>query len=261
VISLLLLASAHAACPDPTTALDAAEAAVVAGDLKRAEGANLDAMAAFGCGPAADPSMLARMWNAQGAALLIAGDSVSAHIAFRAAHRVAPGVWDARYGADMAAAAKLAAAEATADGQLAWTGGPDDAQAFIDGQPATQPATVAGGLHVFQAAQGGATWFASNTYVPPGDLNTLELPFPFSSSVAENTEPKRRFPTLLVAGAAGLALGGASVAGAVIQTGTMEDATETDTLDTAFRRQQVFGTAAWPLIGLGATGVVLHFVL
>ena len=261
MIPLLLVATASAACPDPSTALDAAEAAVIAGDLKRAEAANLEAMAAFGCGPAADPAALARMWNAQGAALLLTSDTVSAHIAFRAAHRVAPGVWDARYGADMAAAAKAATAEVPADGKLAWTGGPDDTEAWVDGQPATQPATVPGGLHVFQAAQAGATWFAANTYVPPGDLVTLELPFPFSPPVAENTPPGRRFPTLLVAGAAGLLLGGASVAGAVIQTGNMEDATGTTALDAAYNRQRVFGTVAWPLIGLGATGVVLHFVL
>ncbi len=163
-------AMAQGVCAGREDALAALEEAVVTADLGVVQQRIDDVVATFECGRGATAEQLARLWNAEGAYLLLEGDPIAAEESFQAAKRVAPDLWTGAFGPKMRETWDDAP-EATERGTISvdprlswWT-------VLVDGQPAKIPDDVPTGLHV---VQGGPSTddirFGKLVYVRPGGI-------------------------------------------------------------------------------------------
>lgn len=243
---LFFAASAHAECAPISDALEAATRALVDGaDTAPAFGA---AEAALACGPATSAE-LARLWLLHGAALHLAGDLSSAEAYFAAAYTLSPAGYDDRLGPTVRTA--FEGAKHGDPGRLTAS-----RPVRVDGKKVKRfPATLESGPHAVVASD--AAWARVVVVLPNDDL-VVEVPPPGANAV---TSKKSKSPAWLIAG--GVALAGAvgCGAGAYTQTAVMGEAETTEALDAGWATQQALGFSAIGLGALGASGVVLHFVL
>lgn len=243
---LSLAAAAHAECAPIADALEAATRALV--DGAEPTPAFTAAEAALACGPATSAE-LARLWLLHGAALHLAGDLTSAEAYFAAAFTLSPAGYDDRLGPTVRAA--FEAAKHGDPGRLTAS-----RPVSVDGKKLKRfPATLESGPHAVVATD--ARWARVVVILPNDDL-VIDVPPPGTGAP---TPEKRKSPAWLIAG--GVALAGAvgCGAGAYTQSAVMGEAETTAKLDAGWATQQALGYSAIGLGALGASGVVLHFVL
>jgi hypothetical protein len=268
----LLISAAWATCPDPAAGVATAERAVVEARFDDAEAALAQAEAGFVCGDPADPDVLARMWMAEGAWLVLQDRNDEAKESFAAAKRVSPDLWNADYG-DRIRAVYDESRDSGEMGQLSLRPAPDAYAAYLDGDEAVFPRSAEAGLHLIQVGpRTKAAQFGKVVALMPGDtlVVTTDLvevaPAPTPVAVTQpvpTDEPTTttRSPALLIVSGAALALAAGSAGLALAQNGAMKNATTTEELDAAFARQKAFGATSYGLLGVGAVGGTLHFVL
>lgn len=243
---LYFAAAAHAECAPVADTLEAVTRALV--DGVDSAPAFTAAEAALACGSATSGE-LARLWLLHGASLHLAGDVTSAEAYFAAAYTLGPTGYDDRLGPTVRAA--FEAAKHGDPGRLT-----ANRPVHVDGKKLKRfPATLESGPHAVVATDAG--WARVVVILPNDDL-LIEVPPP---GTASPTQEKRKSPAWLIAG--GVALAGAvgCGAGAYTQSAAMGEAETTADLDAGWATQQALGYSAIGLGALGASGVVLHFVL
>ncbi|GDX80691.1 hypothetical protein LBMAG42_25020 [Deltaproteobacteria bacterium] len=243
---LYFAAAAHAECAPLAEALEAATRALV--DGTETSPAFAAAEASLACGPASREE-LARLWLLHGAALHLTGDLTSAEAYFAAAFTLSPAGYDDRLGPTVRAA--FEAAKHGDPGRLTAS-----RPVSVDGKKLKRfPATLESGPHAVVASDAG--WARVVVILPNDDL-VVEVPPPGANAP---TAIKGKSPAWLIAG--GVALAGAvgCGAGAYTQTSVMSEAETTSDLDAGWATQQALGYSAIGLGALGASGLVLHFVL
>lgn len=243
---LYFAAAAHAECAPLADALDAATRALV--DGADATPSFSAAEVALACGPATSAE-LARLWLLHGAALHLAGDLTSAEAYFAAAYTLSPSGYDDRLGPTVRAA--FEGAKHGDPGRLTAS-----RPVQVDGKKVKKfPTTLESGPHALVATDAG--WARVVVILPNDDL-VVDVPPPGATTPAVK---KGKSPAWLIAG--GVALAGAvgCGGGAYIQTPVMGEADTVADLDAGWATQQALGYSAIGLGALGASGVVLHFVL
>jgi hypothetical protein len=239
---VLVAAFASAACPPVQEGVEVAVLALVDGADPGPGFAAAEASLA--CGPA-DGAALARLWLARGAALQLAGDESSAAPFYATARALAPEAFDDRLGPTVRASWE--AATLGEPGRLA-----ADRPLRVDGRRVARfPAELPSGPHALQAPE--AAW-GKVVVMLPGEELQVQVPR------AANSD-KKKSPLAAILG--GVALAGAvgAGAGAIVQTDVMATAADTDALEAAWATQQGLGYGAVGLAALGASGIVLQFVL
>jgi hypothetical protein len=121
-------------CPDPAAAITRAESDALSFFLVDAASGLTNAVAAYGCRPVDDPSVLARLWNTQGVVALFGDDPDVATASFQAARAVDASTWNADFGPD-ATAAWSGAAPVSEEGALVVRNVPVGWSILLDGQP------------------------------------------------------------------------------------------------------------------------------
>lgn len=152
------LASAQAppegeACPDRLDRLDLvddAQRSVVEADLRETARILSALEEALSCGTIAEPELLGRTWLVEGALLTLEGDAEAAADAWRAAARVAPGVWVEDFGGTLREAYEAAIRQPARMSSIQVDPPLFQLSGFVDGRPVDFPHPVEAGLHVIQ---------------------------------------------------------------------------------------------------------------
>jgi hypothetical protein len=148
-------------CEDVAVLVAQAEGDVESFFLAEAESELNRAKIAYGCGPIADPEVLARLWQTEGVTRVMKGEEADSVGSFAASARVAPGVWNENYGPQMRKKYDLAVAEVgQGESQLRLRALPKGFQVVLDGQIAEAPYKTQSGLHLVQAGppEANAEW-------------------------------------------------------------------------------------------------------
>ncbi|MEQ1504253.1 MAG: hypothetical protein ABMB14_18570 [Myxococcota bacterium] len=224
----LVLTSARAACPPPEPLVEALETAVVEGRWTDVAPASDALVAAFGCGPPAEPALIGRVWLAEAMHRSAQGDEPAADEALWAAGHLAPTTWSDLYGAKFRARWEAAQqGPAPSSGLLHLDGLPSGWIGAVDGAVTSFPAYVSGGLHLLQVGPTPDPMATARIVeVPPGldvrvalDPGSLGFgslaagsthgPVPVASPVRTGNRA-RRVITAVVVGGVGAGLYGAS---------------------------------------------------
>ncbi|HHO51301.1 MAG TPA: hypothetical protein ENK18_10610 [Deltaproteobacteria bacterium] len=140
-------------CPDRLDRLDRldeAERSVVEADLASTARILDELEAALSCGTIAEPELLGRTWLVEGALLTLEGDPEAAADAWRAAARVAPGLWVEDFGGTLREAYEIATDHTPRMSSVRVEPPLFQFMGFVDGRPASFPHPVEAGLHVIQ---------------------------------------------------------------------------------------------------------------
>ncbi|MBN1337213.1 MAG: hypothetical protein JXB39_14740 [Deltaproteobacteria bacterium] len=272
----LLLPVARAACEDVSVLVKDLEQATLEGRTEAVQEALGALRVAFGCGPQADPTLLGRMWLAEGVHAARTGDPRFASIAFASAARVAPDVWNDAYGPEVRSMYDAAVAKRPGEGQVRVSPVPEGYVTALDGTQVSFPTRTLEGLHVVQVGpSGNRAVYASVFYLPPGETffvltelgdarpSVAEAPTPAQIPAAPVAPVPARRPARawLVSGGVAAALAAGSALLAVHQDAAMEEATRMDDLDAAFQRQKAWAWTSYGCMGLSAVSVGLFFAL
>jgi len=260
------------------------EAQVIAGDFAEIAPMVDRIEQALGCGPAADPAMLGRLFRAEGAWLHLTGATDEAAMAFMSSRRVDPGGWTDAYGPQLRAVFEEAAHHAQAGGpaQLRLDPAPPEGfQSLLDGRPADLPAPATPGLYLLQLLPPGAdgAQFARLVMLYPGeqvalDPGTLVIPDVVLGDERSGEEPglvdtpgaqaagqrRRSWVWLGIGGGAAVAAGATALV-ARAQVRTAQRAESVAVVDAAERTQMGWGVTSYALLGVSAVSVGLHFTL
>lgn len=266
-MTLLLLGLARADCPPMDRLLERATTEIISGSFDAAATTLSDAERAMACQPMAE-SDIGRYWMVQGARLAVTGQDAQADACFAAARRVAPGVWDARFG--RALMARFDGAVETGRATIEVDTRQD--QARIDGRPAeVWPAPVSSGWHLVQVVEE-EVLYSRLLQLAPGENARVatRLPEPALATAPGEPEPlpeaveprpKKKSPALLIAAGTAAALGGGCAGLSVTEGAKLEGSDSLGQLESRWTANRGFAYGAYGLWGLAGAGVVLHFVL
>jgi hypothetical protein len=271
VIGILaaLFGSAQAQCDDPFELVKRAERAVLEARLDDAQRRLVDMEAAFGCGPAASPDLLARMWISDGVMRSMKGAKSDASISFAAAYRASPGLWTEDFGNRLKTEYEASGQRESAPADLRLVPLPQGYGVAIDGVAWDTTSSLTDGLHLVQVGPDAAPMeFAKVVLLSPNAMLKVQTGLSLSSvepgsplSVGVDEDPTKRSPAwLLSAGGAGV-VALAMAGGAYAQNPKLKAASSTQSLDKAYARQKGFGVAAVASTGVAATAFTLHWVL
>ena len=271
LLLLLSLGLAHADCPDVQASTAAAVDALVAARLEEAEAALARAELGFSCGSPPSAEVLARFWLAEAAASSVAGDADDAVDAWQAAARLAPALWEPRYGPDLrkrrdAAVLSTLRREASVRADPL----PERYTLLLDGEKAPNPTPATEGLHLVQVAQRDVLY--GKIVLLAADENMLvrpELP-----AVEASTEAPRQGPRigLIAGGGLGIAAGAGLLVVAARQdphldeiaadwrAGALSTADASDDLSARWTLARATGGAGVALTALGLAGIGVGFV-
>lgn len=151
----VLSSPARAQCADPLPLIDVLEQAAASGRHGEAAARSSEVVEAFGCGPPADPALVARLWLAEAILLRAEGELASSDDALLAAARISTGIWVEDYGAELRARQlelHLEATEPPAVGTLSLEPalGPDHVAAIDGILQESFPASLPAGPHLVQ---------------------------------------------------------------------------------------------------------------
>jgi len=268
LILLFSLFSPAFACDDPEALVAKVETAVGEARLELAQETLKRLEVSFGCSPVVDASLLARMWLAEGVLAYFNGDVESTKLSFGAARGVAPNVWDENYGADLRSIYDGVVVEQI-KGEIRLASPAEGYVISVDGVQTELPISVSPGLHLVQIGSSPvASSFGQIVYVMPEDSLVLDPQLEALVVVSEVSKPSTDRPpaknrTFLITGAAvfGAGLG---MAGLALAQQPAIDEAQLAKNEAALRKasvpQQIYGTAAYALMGVGSVGVVIHFV-
>ena len=191
--SAILVPMAHAECADFAALVESAEQAVVESRTEDAGATLRQAEAALGCAAVPAPSLLARMWLAEGTRAYMQGDEKVARLAFAAAARVSPELWVESYGPQVKKIYQTAASHDSVVGSVRIHPNPEGWSTTLDGEGVDFPFEAASGLHLVQVGHTAErTDYAEIFFLPPGDtyfiLTGLE-DTPLVSMAAADPEP------------------------------------------------------------------------
>lgn len=196
------------------------EQATIEGRFEAADAASRALLESFGCGPLAEPPVLARMWLSQAVLYAARGSDDAADDALAAAARVSPTTWNDMYGPTLqerwaSTAERLDPSPAT----LRVEPLPAGWVAAVDGERMTVPAELPSGPHLLQLGpkpfgSGPARFEVARMFylAPAGELSIdPELP---ARPVAHRpmTQRSRRLVHGLIVGGAAVALYGTTFA-------------------------------------------------
>ena len=261
------LAAPPPECPDLEEATAAAVSALVDGRLEDASGALERAERSFSCGQPPEAEPLARFWLAEAAASSLSGEPQDAVDAWQAAARLAPTVWEPRYGPELRQkrdAAVLATLKHS--GTLTVDPLPDKHSLVLDGVTTPNPTPAAEGLHLVQISARDVRY--GRIVLLAADENMLvrpELP-PVEAPVAQEQHQGPRVG-LIAGGGASVAAGAGLLVLAARQEAPMDQAAAdwragalstgdaTDQVSKRWTTQRAAGGAGYALAALGAVGI------
>ncbi|MES2640561.1 MAG: hypothetical protein V4850_13795 [Myxococcota bacterium] len=261
---ILLLASLASACPDLNDAVERATSALISGDFADARTALDAAEASFACAPATT-SQIARFWLVEGASAHLRNETANARTFLAAAREAAPTEFDDRLGPEI----RATWAAAVPDGSGSLVLEPRRA-VLIDGQGVTEwPAIISAAPHVLQVVGAdGTVRFGRVVRISAGEDAMVEANLgnePAAAGIAGVAAPKearpKKSPAMLILAGVAAAGAGAFAGGALAQNPTLDTATDVETLDSTFARQQAFGYTSYGLMGAAAAVFTLHFVI
>lgn len=180
---LLWTTPAWAECPDVAAEVDRAVESLEVLDLDRVESHLAAAEAGLGCGPAAKPTLLARMWLVEGTWRTFGGEVDLAAESFAAAHRADPDVFLEDFADSIQAPYDAAAAASTDTSTLVLRPELGDGWVIVvDGEALAMPSEVVAGLHAVQVlpAEGEGAAFAVVVLSPPGLQSSVDHSLPIN---------------------------------------------------------------------------------
>lgn len=262
---LLSMGHSHADCPDLGTATAQANDALVAARLEETQAALQRAEAAFSCGVPPTKEAIARFWLAEAALASVGGRAQDAQDAWQAAARLAPELWEPRYGPELRAQRDAAVAGmGQGHGTVCVDPLPEKHQMLVDGAAQPNPVTTSEGLHIVQVARHEVV--NGKVVLLGADENMLVRP-------VINTPAEGRSRRGRVAWIAGGGLGLAAGAGLLVvaggqdarmdetlagwRTGDLSTADAGAEVDRRWTLQQAAGGAGYALtvLGLASVGV------
>ncbi len=168
-------------CADPDTLIADAERDVVSFYLTDATRYADQAVAALACSAPAQPTTVARLFNALGVIRLYGGDTEGAASAFRDARAIDAETWNEDYGEQALTLRQEASpTEGQPKASLSFKGGSPDSWLTIDGTEVEwslgDPVQVSPGLHVVQSGTGALSTFAKVVDLQPAASSLLQLP-------------------------------------------------------------------------------------
>lgn len=203
----LLSAVARAGCPDRTALLDTLDRQVLEGRFDQAELTQQALVAALGCGPVAEPALVARLWLAE-AVMRSARSDPSASELFAAAARLSPGTWTEAYGPTLRKQWEEAAGlpQTGVDGTIRIEPLYPGTLAALDGTVRGFPATVDAGPHLLQVGPAPSDMAAALRFDLPSGIDLVldpKLPPPALTPVparGRDLRGRRILHALLVGG-------------------------------------------------------------
>lgn len=276
----LLSHDARADCPSVDTWTERVEQDIVSLRLDEAQEARAQAEAGFACGAPATTAQIARFWRAEGVLFTVLKQPDDAAIAFEAARRVAPTAWTPVFGTELEKVFRATPAPTGSPSALKLQPWDTSYRAWLDGAPATLPATVSPGLHLVQASRTGEDVETGKIFeASGGDALTVSLPFPAApaplpqtATVAAGPSNHRRAALLFAGGGAAALAGGALLWTAERQNADYPATTQAyangkltlqeaqDQVDGVHGRQIGLGAGGGALIAAGAGLVVVGVV-
>ena len=208
---------ARAECPDRTVLLDELDRQVLEGRFDQADVTKQAVVAAFGCGPVADPTLVARLWLAE-AVMLSARSDAGASEMFAAAARLSPGTWTENYGPTLRKeweeAGRIPSGE---PGTIRLEPLFPGTVAALDGTVRSFPATVDTGPHLLQVGSGPSDMASALRFDLPSGIDLVldpKLPPPAVPPVIARGRDLRgrRILHALLVGGTGAALYSATFA-------------------------------------------------
>jgi hypothetical protein len=181
---------ARAGCGDPGELVAELERAALEGRYADAEAASAALVGAFGCGPRADPTLIARMWLCESVILAARGEAEACDSALAAAARVSPTTWNGLFGPALHERWVAASQAPSGPPGRILVDLPDGYVGVVDGAETPFPAVLPPGLHLIQAGVEPAAATAARVVdLPPGTDLVLDLGLPPASTPAGTPEP------------------------------------------------------------------------
>ena len=250
VLSLVALAAAEG-CEDTADLALEARTLMLEGRLEEADDRMDRAQDSLACGDLPVPEVLAELWLSQGARRFLDNDPLATDVAFVAAHRSDPTLWDPTLGDELRKLYGNAVATASGEGEVYMADLPRGYRSALSGVRTDFPATVSSGQHLINVYDRRQVHFGEIIYVPPGE--TIEVNF--------GELPPSKKPIFLIGGGVSAVAAGGLAVGALMQSDIMSAATTLDDLNSAQSRQKAFAYASYSLAGLAATALTLQIVL
>ena len=261
---LLWLGLAHADCPDVGVSTAEANEALIAAKLDVAESSLKRAEQGFACGSPPPLEALARFWLAEAAVASVTGHDQDARDAWQAAARLAPQLWEPRYGSDLRGKRDAAvAAMGEGLGTLRVEPLPAKHDLLVDGIRTPNPTPVSEGLHVVQVSRRDVVY--GRVVLLGADEDTQVRPV--LAAEEEDKAPRGRKITLIAGGGLSVAAGAGLLVVAARQDAPMGTAAadwragdlsseEADALvERHWRVQAATGSAGYALTAVGLAGV------
>ena len=258
----LLIASgvALAECPVVGEHVDAAEQALLLGDVDGAAAQLAEAEDGFSCGALPTQETLARFWLAQGVLDAFRNtDDAAADPYFQAAARVNSAVWNDAYG-DKLRAHYDQVPTSLSEGTLVLQPGDAGYPTWLNAEATALPQVTTGGWYLVQLGEAEDVQYGKLVFVD-GDT-FLSHSVPPRAQVADVPEatPERSGRPGLVVAASGALLAGGAFGMTAYQAGQARAATDVDDLDRAYKRQNGSAYAGYGLLGVAAAGLTFHLV-
>lgn len=172
LLGLALASPSYAACEDPATVVRNAESDIESFYLADAERYTDQAIEAFGCSPAADPLLLARLWQARGMVLYLQGNDATLELA--ASKALNAEGWNKNYGAKPQAV--FDGASVGGSGGVRLKGAHANDWIAIDGRKNADTKSLTAGPHLLQVGRSDVAYYAKAINVLDGDTITIAVP-------------------------------------------------------------------------------------